>query len=72
MLTLCFVDHPPQPAAVGVRRHALEDELGRAVEQAAVDDVRVAGDPAAVGGAEESVTVLQVEDIFDVVAAPTM
>ncbi len=38
---------------------------GRAVEQRAVDDVGVAGDPARVGGAPPAVFVLDVEDVLE-------
>mmetsp|Transcript_49907 Transcript_49907/g.129989 ORF Transcript_49907/g.129989 Transcript_49907/m.129989 type:complete len:303 (+) Transcript_49907:472-1380(+) len=50
-----LVDCTPQPARIWIRGDAFEDELRRAVEHRAVGDVRVAGDPATVGGAEEGV-----------------
>ena len=46
---LVLVDDAPEAARVGPRRHALEDDLRRAVQQGAVGDVGVARDPAAVG-----------------------
>ena len=55
---LVIVNNAPEAAVVGVGRHALEDNLGGAVEHRAVGDIRVAGDPAAIGGAEEDVVFL--------------
>ena len=45
---LVLVDDAPEAARVGPRRHALEDDLRRAVQQGPVGDVGVARDPAAV------------------------
>src|SRR5690606_22285573 len=57
-------DLPPAAAVRGVRG-ALVGHLGGAVEQRAVDDVRVAGDPADVGGAPVDVRVrLEVERVL--------
>ena len=55
------------PPAVGVRvgGPALEHERGGPVEQRPIDDVRVAGDPARVGGAPPAVLVLDVEDVLE-------
>mmetsp|Transcript_1801 Transcript_1801/g.5446 ORF Transcript_1801/g.5446 Transcript_1801/m.5446 type:complete len:469 (+) Transcript_1801:145-1551(+) len=61
---LVLVDHAPEAARVRVGRHALEHELRRSIEERAVRHVRVAGDPAAVGGAKVDVVWLQVEDVL--------
>mmetsp|Transcript_10955 Transcript_10955/g.36331 ORF Transcript_10955/g.36331 Transcript_10955/m.36331 type:complete len:266 (-) Transcript_10955:994-1791(-) len=59
-----LVDDAPQPPRVREGRHALEDQLRGAIEQRAIGHVRVACDPAAVGGAEVNVAGLQVEDVL--------
>ena len=58
---LVLVHHLPEPAGVGVGRHALEHQRGGAVRQRAIDDVGVAGDPADIGGAPVDLAGLVVE-----------
>jgi hypothetical protein len=62
---LVLVDDVPEAAGVGVGRHALEHDRGRAVGQRPVDDVAVAGDPADVGGAPPDVAGVVVEDVLE-------
>ena len=59
-----LVDDPPAARGVGVGGHAFEHQRRRAVGQRAVDDVRVTGDPADVGGAPVDVAVVVVEDVL--------
>ena len=61
---LVLVDDVPEPRIVGVVRHALEHQRGRAVGERAVEDVAVAGDPADVGGAPVDVAVVIVEHVL--------
>ena len=60
---LVLLDDVPEPVLVGVLRHALEHDRRGAVDQGAVDDVAVAGDPADVGRAPVDVVGLEVEDV---------
>jgi hypothetical protein len=59
------VDDVPAAAGVGIVRHALEHQRGRAARQRAVDHVAVAGHPADVGGAPEQVAVPVVEHVLE-------
>ena len=62
---LVVVDDFPEAVVFGPVGCALvHQDGGGAVEQRAVDDVAVAGDPADVGGAPEDVFLLEVEDVF--------
>ena len=58
------LDHLPEACEVGEVGGALVHQVGRAVEERAVGDVGVAGDPADVGGAPVDVLVLEVEDVL--------
>mmetsp|Transcript_5026 Transcript_5026/g.12823 ORF Transcript_5026/g.12823 Transcript_5026/m.12823 type:complete len:722 (-) Transcript_5026:224-2389(-) len=62
---LVLVDDLPAPAGVRVGRHALEDQGGHAVQERAVGEVGVSGDPAAVCRAPVDVAGLGVEDVLD-------
>ena len=59
---LVLVDDAPEARGVGVIRHALEHQAGRAVRQRAIDDITVPGDPADVGRAPVDVVLAVVED----------
>src|SRR6185436_13955788 len=60
--TVALDDLPPSPR-IGPVRRALVHNAGREIGQWPIDDVRVAGDPADVGGGPVDVLVLDVEDI---------
>ena len=64
MLTLCFLDHLPEPRAVGIGRDTLEHQRHGAVGKRAVDDVAVPGDPADIGRAPVNFTIVIVEHIL--------
>ena len=61
---LVLVDDLPEARDVGIVRHALEHQRGRAVGERAVDDVAVPGDPADIGRAPVDVAVVVVEDVL--------
>ena len=52
---LVALHHVPVPAVVGVHGRRLEHDSRRAVEQGAVHDVAVPGDPADIGGTPEQI-----------------
>ena len=56
-----LLDHAPPAVRVGVGRRAFVHEARRPDQQRRIDDVRVAGDPARVGGAPVAVVFFQVE-----------
>jgi len=58
------LDHAPPAVGVRVVGRALIHKAGGAVEQRAVHDIAVPGDPAGVGGAPVAVFISDVEDIF--------
>ena len=57
-----FFDDPPEAAFVGPVRSAFVHQDGGAGGKRAVDDVAVAGDPAAIGGTPEHIFGAMVED----------
>ena len=59
-----LVDDLPEARGVGIVRHALEHQRGRAVGERTVDDIGVAGDPADIGRAPIDVAVVIVEHIL--------
>jgi len=59
-----FLDHFPETAEIRRVRRAFVHHLGDAVSQRAVNDVRVPGDPADVGGAPVNILVAHVENVF--------
>ncbi len=61
---LVLVADFPVPRGVRVVRHALEDQGRRAVGQRAINDIAVAGNPAAVRRAPVDVAVVIVEDVL--------
>ena len=61
---LVLVHDLPEPGRVRVGRHALEHQRGGAVGERSVDDVRMPGDPADVGGTPVDVAVVVVEDML--------
>ncbi len=56
-----LLDHAPPAVRVGESRRAFVHEARRPDQQRRIDDVRVAGDPARVGGAPVAVVLFQVE-----------
>jgi len=54
----------PVSAEIGVCRSALEDHSGDTEDERSVDDVGVTGDPADITATEESVGVVDVEDVL--------
>ncbi len=61
---LVLVEHLPEARGVGIVRHALEHQRGRAVGERAVDDVAVPGDPAHIGRAPVDIAVVIVEHVL--------
>ncbi|MPL84631.1 hypothetical protein SDC9_30596 [bioreactor metagenome] len=64
LVDLVLLAHRPEPAGIGIGRHALEHHRRRAIRQRAIDDVAVAGDPAHIRGAPEYVAVMIVEGVL--------
>jgi len=58
------LNHIPVPAVIRVHWRALEHERTPSVQQRAINNVSVAGNPAAVGDASEQVAFLQVEGVL--------
>ncbi len=58
-------DHIPHAAMVGIIRHTFEDDLRGAVEQWAVNDITMAGNPANIGCTPEDFPLLVVENISE-------
>src|SRR5690606_28541414 len=55
---LVLVDHLPETRGVRIAGHALEHQADGAVSERTVDDVRMTGDPAHVGGAPEDIALV--------------
>ena len=64
LVDLVLVADIPEATGVGISRDTLEHDRGGPVAERAVDDVRVAGDPADVGGAPVDVAVVIIEDVL--------
>mmetsp|Transcript_10234 Transcript_10234/g.44499 ORF Transcript_10234/g.44499 Transcript_10234/m.44499 type:complete len:518 (-) Transcript_10234:769-2322(-) len=65
LVHLVLLADGPAPAGVGVRGHPFEHHRRRALEQRAVDDVGVAGDPPDVRGAPVHLAGLVVEHVLE-------
>mmetsp|Transcript_2113 Transcript_2113/g.7553 ORF Transcript_2113/g.7553 Transcript_2113/m.7553 type:complete len:387 (-) Transcript_2113:1045-2205(-) len=62
---LVLVDNVPEAPGVREGGNAFKHHVGGPVEEGAVGEVGVPGDPPAVRGAEEDVAVAMVEDVFE-------
>ena len=64
-IDLMFIDNFPKAAAIGVGWHAFKDKRGCAVGERAVNDVRVARDPADIGCTPPNLAFFVIKHIFE-------